>query len=80
MSDNNTEKPAKGVRGFILYNPFTGNRWFRIYDPETKGKYTDYKISAEDIQVEILAGGLSLYEGEQGNRLDWASDIFTKKE
>ncbi len=71
------EKPAKNVRGFFLYNPFTKKHFFRVYDEKDKRKFTDYKVCAEDIEVTIHAGGLSLYEGES-NRLDWSSEALGK--
>lgn len=81
-----TEKPAKQVRGFFLYSPLTERHFFRIYgekDPVTGRKpFTDYKVCAEDIEVTIEAGGLSLYEVENGdeekNRLDWSSTVLGK--
>lgn len=70
------EKPAKGVKGFLLYNPFTDHYWFRVYNPENKREYKDYKLSIEDLEIEILAGGASLYESEEGNRISWASEYL----
>lgn len=77
------ETPAEKVRGFFLYNPFTKRHFFRVYgetDPVTGRKsFTDYKVCAEDIEVTIEAGGLSLYEGdEEKNRLDWSSKVLGK--
>jgi len=79
-----TEKPAKNVRGFFLYSPFSHKHFFRVYgevDPATGHKtFTDYKVCAEDIEVTIEAGGLALYEVENGdeekNRLDWSSKVL----
>jgi hypothetical protein len=81
------EKPAKDVRGFLLYNPITEKHWFRVYgeiDPITNRKtHTDYSLCAEDIEITINAGGLSLYEGEDefdfGNRLDWSGKVLKPK-
>lgn len=74
------EKPAKGQKGFFLYSPIGDYYWFRVYDPEDKRKFTDYKICAEDIEVEIICDGLSLYEKENGeekkNQLDWSSRVL----
>lgn len=81
-----TIKPAKGAKGFLLYNPFTHRHFFRIYDPEDKRKFTDYRLSAEDIEVEILASGLELYEykdeeeAEKKNRLDWSRKVLGRPE
>ena len=69
------EKPANGVRGFFLYDPFEDQHFFRVYgevDPKTGRKsFTDYKVLAEDIEVTIESTGLSLYETENGNCLNW---------
>lgn len=60
------EKPAKGVRGFLLYNPSTDRHFLRVYgdiDPATgRNSFTDYKLSAEDIQITIESHDLSLYD------------------
>ncbi len=74
------EKSATGVRGFFLYNPFTKRHFFRVYDEKDRSKFTDYKVCAEDIEVTIHAGGLALYESEDGekNRLDWSSEALGK--
>lgn len=77
------EKPANKVRGFFLYNPITKRHFFRVYgevDPKTGRKsFTDYRVSAEDIEVTIEATGLSLYEVEgDKNKLDWSSKYLGK--
>ena len=69
------EKPAKGVKGFILYNIFDDQYFFRVYD---HGTHTDYKIAAEDIQVEIVADNISFYEEDGNNRLDWSSEYLKR--
>jgi hypothetical protein len=75
------EKPAQDVRGTLLYNSITKKHFFRIYgeiDPQTKRRsFTDYKLSAEDIEVTINSKYLSLYESEDltKNRLDFCSDL-----
>jgi hypothetical protein len=73
-----TETPAKGVRGFLLYNPFSERHFFRIYDPNDKSKFKDYRLAAEDVEIEILSGQVALYDykdGEKG-RLDWDSRVL----
>ena len=74
ISEKPVEKSAKGVKGFLLWSPFDKQYFFRIYDGE--GGFTDYKICAEDIKIEILDDSLSLYEvpreGDCKNRLDWS--------
>ncbi len=76
-----TEKPAKNTRGFILYNPIAKCYFFRVYgesDTATGRKnFTDYDLCAEDIEVIVEAGSLSLFEGDR-NRLDWSSRVLGK--
>jgi len=72
-----TEKPAKGVKGFLLYSPFTKKHFFRVYDPEDKSVFVDYDITAEDIEIELLSDFNSLYEGKR-NRLDYSSKVLEK--
>jgi MoaA/NifB/PqqE/SkfB family radical SAM enzyme len=81
---NDIERPAENVRGFLLYSPLSKKHFFRIYgpvDPETGRKtFTDYRLNAEDIEVTIHAGGLSLYENPDGeHRLDWSSQVLGRK-
>lgn len=77
---NDKETPAEGKRGFLLWSYLTGRHFFRIYDPENKRIFTDYEVYAEDIEIEIQAGGLSLYENEQGDhRLDWSSQVLGRR-
>jgi len=76
MKDN--EAPAKGSKGFLLYNPFTGKHFFRIYgemNEETGHKdFKDYALCAEDIEIEINDSFVSLYEHQDNEgRLDYSS-------
>jgi hypothetical protein len=75
------EQPAKGVKGFFLYNPFTKRHWFRVYDETDRSKYKDYRVAAEEIEVEIICDSTSLYEAEdgEGNKLDWNSRVLGRK-
>lgn len=65
------EKPAEGVKGFLLYDPHRDKYFFRVYgdvDPETgRKKFTDYEIYAEEIAVTIESRYVSLFEREPGN-------------
>jgi len=70
------EKSAKGVRGFILWNPINEQYFFRVYNPENRREYKDYKLQIEDLEIEIIAGGASLYESKLGNTLDWSSKVL----
>ncbi len=74
-----TEKPAQGVKGFILWSPLTEDYFFRIYDPVNKRNFTDYELHSQEIEVEILGNYLSLYEGEDHNSLDFTSKVLGKK-
>jgi hypothetical protein len=78
IASTTTEKPAKGVKGFLLYSPFTKKYFFRVYDPEDKKIFVDYDITAEDIEIELLSNFNSLYEGER-NRLDYSSKVLGNK-
>lgn len=74
----NIEKSAKGVKGFLLYNPFTKKHFFRVYDHKDKSIFTDYDLIAEDIEIELISDFNSLYEGER-NKLDYSSKVLGKK-
>jgi len=68
------EKPAKGKKGFLLYSPFREGYFFRIYDGEN---FKDYDLIAEEIEIKILEG-VSLYESEERNKLDFSSKALGK--
>lgn len=70
------EKSASGVHGFLLYCPFINKHIFRVYREDKT--FIDYKLCAEDIKVTLESKGLSLYEDEGENRLDWSSKTFKK--
>jgi hypothetical protein len=73
------DKSAKGQRGFLLYSPITKRYFFRVYDEEQK-EFTDYKICAEDIEVEIIDDHIELYENEDEdkNRIDYSKRVLGK--
>ena len=71
------EKSAKGVKGFLLYNPFTKNHFFRIHNSKNPTKFKDYKITAEDIEIKLLSNFNSLVEFENGEKiLDYSSEVL----
>jgi len=73
------EKSAKGVRGFLLYNPFTKSHFFRIHNQKNPAKFKDYKITAEDIEIKLLSNFNSLIEFENGDKiLDYSSEVLGK--
>ena len=74
-----TEKLARGVKGFLLYSPFTKKHFFRVYDPEDKSVFVDYDLVAEDIEIKILSNFTSLYESEKRNRLDYTSKVVLER-
>jgi hypothetical protein len=78
IASTTTEKPAKGVKGFLLYSPFTKKHFFRVYDPKDKSIFVDYDITAEDIEIELLSNYNSLYESEKRNRLGYSSKVLGK--
>ena len=71
------EKPAKGVKGCLLYDPIDGGYFFRVYDEIDKTRFTDYTMCAEDISVVLDCSVLSLFEPDDGdNRLDWSTSYL----
>jgi hypothetical protein len=72
-----TEQKAKSVRGFLLYNPVTDQRFFRVYS-EDKKTYKDFNIRVEDLEIEILSSNVSLFEDGDIKHLDWSSDYLAR--
>lgn len=72
------EKSAAGVRGCLLYNFITGLHFFRLYDYDND-TYEDYKICAEDINIEILRDDCSLFRTKTGGKLNWSSKTLGHK-
>ena len=70
------KKSAKGVQGFLLYDPLKDEHFFRVYgevDLKTGRKeFTDYNVCAEDIKITIESDDLSLYKSDGDNRLSWS--------
>lgn len=56
------------MKACILYNPFTEDRWFRVYSEDKK--YKDYELKAERLPVKILSKAILVHNNEQ-NYLDW---------
>jgi len=91
MKDNET--PAIGKKGCLLYSPFTGKHFFRIYDEEKdengRKNFIDYHLCAEDIDIEIQDSSTSLYveipqdsdpKNKSGEgRLDWSSKTLGRE-
>lgn len=73
------EKPAKGVKGHLLYSPVTQRHFFRVYLAGDKRHFTDYELGAEDIQVEIQDGSVVLRESAESNWVDWSSRVLGRK-
>lgn len=71
-----TEKPAKGVKGFLLWDVFNKEYTFRVYHKE--GGFTDYDLCAEEIEVELTSNFNSLYDGDKP-KLDFSSRALGKK-
>lgn len=72
-------KSAKNKNGFLLYSPHTERHFFRIYDGE--GEFTDYKLSAEDIEIKILDEHIELYEDADNpdeNKIDFSRSVLGK--
>lgn len=81
-----SEIPAKGIKGFLLYNPSAEDKYFfRVYDANDKSKFQDYELACEEIPVEITGDWVSLYNNEKPDQRDakrswlgWASKIFDR--
>ena len=73
------EKPVES--GYFLYDVFKKKYWFRVYgEPKRcppKKHFKDYEVCC-DMEVKIESNNLSFFEDEKGNRLSWASRIFSK--
>lgn len=72
------EKPAKGVKGFLLYSPLTKDYFFRVYNKKNLGKFKDYKLTAEDIQIELLSDCNALVEKQGKRYLDYRKRVLGK--
>ena len=48
------EKSAKGVRGFLLYNPFTKNHFFRIHNSKNPTKFKKYHNNFKVVRQKIV--------------------------
>ena len=70
---------AKDVVGFLLYSPIGNRHFFRVHDKNNPAEFTDYKITAEDIQIKLLSNFNSLVEYDDGRRyLDYSSEVLGK--
>lgn len=73
------ETPAKGVKGSLLWNPWTERHFFRVYDKKNK-TYTDYAIRVEDLEMEIQSNIVSIYAGTtlRPACIDWSTKYLKK--
>lgn len=71
-------KPAKGVKGCLLWNPFTDKHFFRVYSDNHE--YKDYALSAEDISIEIQDDSIVLRDSDSDNddygKVDWSDKVL----
>ena len=67
------EKPAKGVRGFLLWSPVANRYFFRVY--RENHEFIDYDLDIEELEVEILDDCAVLRNG----RLTWADEVLMGK-
>lgn len=75
------EKSAKYTKGFLLYSPISHCHFFRVYDKKNKSNFTDYKITAEDIEVLLMSDFNALVENEDGTTtLDYSSRVLGRKD
>jgi len=76
-----SETGAKHVVGFLLYSPIGNRYFFRVHDKDNPSEFTDYKITAEDIQIKLLSNFNSLVEYDDGTKtLDYSSKILNINE
>ena len=74
------EQSAKNTRGYLLYCPFSKSHFFRIHDKKNPSNFTDYKITAEDIEIKLLSHFNALIENEDGTKiLDYNSKVLGRK-
>lgn len=67
---------AKGVRGFLLHNFKSDEYIFRVYSGKD---FKDYKLRAEEVEIDIVSDYYSLYEDENEKTLDFSSEALGKK-
>jgi hypothetical protein len=68
---------AKGTKGYLMYNFHSQEYFFRIYE---NSLFKDYKIKAEELQVEIISDSYALYETESENYfVDFSSKALGKE-
>lgn len=72
------EKSAKGVKGFLLYSPLTKDYFFRVYNKKDPSKFKDYKLTAEDIHIELLSDCNALIEKQGKRYLDYSKKVLGK--
>jgi hypothetical protein len=75
-----SEVSAKGVRGYLLYSPIGDRYFFRVHNKDNPAEFEDYKITAEDIHIELLSDFNRLVKYDNGDqRLDYSSDVLRIK-
>ncbi len=80
MKKSKKEKKAKGVRGYLLYDPIDQKHFFRLYNKKDPTKFKDYIITAEDIEIKLLSNFNALLEYDNGEKvLDYTSKALGRK-
>ena len=70
---------AKGIRGFLLYSPLIPGYFFRIHNKDNPTEFEDYKITAEDIEIELISNFNALVKYSDGSqRLDYTQSVLGK--
>jgi hypothetical protein len=64
--DNCIQKPAKGVKGYLLYT-FNNETVFRVYGEDHS--FTDYDIHHCDLELTINDDDATFYEFEDGRSI-----------
>lgn len=76
----NKEQGAKGIKGSLLYNFSNREHFFRVYSETNKRDFKDYRITAEDIEIQLISNFNALVEYDDGSKaLDWSSEALGKK-
>lgn len=79
MNKPKKEKEAKGIRGYLLYNPIDQKHFFRVYNKKDPTKFKDYKITAEDVEIKLLSNFNALIELNTGEKiLDYNTKVLGK--
>lgn len=71
-------KPAKGTKGFLMFDAEDGMPFFRVYNSPGSGAFIDYDILHSDLELEILDDFAVFRETENGHgpSLDYSDKVL----